>query len=386
MQGVSAAGRDPRRVGAGRRQTQWLAPPASTASSPPPLGQPESARLLAARAIGDVQRDQPENLHALQRPCPCTATSEHECRCGGGAGGDRVGRDVQPSHWRRRGRRGGGAPRGGGGNSRRLQHGAGAARRRAAARSGGGEFDAAPPAAGERPPSGRCGSGARCSSGWGWARRHAVEGQMEELLDERDVADGAAACCSVARQRGGGEPRSGSRAAAARAAWRSGGRSSSPPAATAAPPRAAAARGRATAKGARGGRGGEEAWRRKRRRRRRRWGARVGGFEAICAELRCGSSRRRGSSDTAPPPGCAPAERARRDRRREQHRARRSDELRARARGRRDPAGRVLALDRFGDWAAGDRAALVREAAAQALAALLGPMGAAARRASPTPC
>ena len=30
-------------------------------------GSSESARLAAARAIGDVQRDQPENLHALLR-------------------------------------------------------------------------------------------------------------------------------------------------------------------------------------------------------------------------------------------------------------------------------------------------------------------------------
>ena len=43
------------------------------------------------------------------------------------------------------------------------------------------------------------------------------------------------------------------------------------------------------------------------------------------------------------------------------------------------PRQRTLALDRFGDWAAGDRvAAPVREVAAQALAALLGSMGAAA--------
>ena len=200
------------------------------------------------------------------------------------------------------------------------------------------------------------------------------------LLDERDVADGAAAGSAAGR----------AAPEAASPAQRLDGAA------------AARARGEAAAKQLAAGDGGaavaqlrpearcrrQRAARTRRRRRRRRKGVVVvgGGVSArrvaVRGDLRSSAagSSRRGSSDTAPPPAAVLSVHAATAGASAAGARAVSDELRAQ--WLEDGAIRllcVLALDRFGDWAAGDRvAAPVREAAAQALAALLGPMGAAA--------
>ena len=268
-------------------------------------GSSESARLAAARAIGDVQRDQPENLHALlQRALRFLYSDELNTQRAAAAalGAIASAATWQPSHpastdaaaeeAARREAEGAWLSFGDFSMEQALRDGA------PLLASGGGEFDAAPPAAGERPRERLLRQRRALQQRLGMGEmRHAVEGQMEELLDERDVADGAAAGSrrSVARQpeaaaslaqrldggRGGARSVAKRRAKQLAAAGGDGGAAVAQLRPEGAPPPAKRARAADEA----GEEAAEEAsssaavgWER----------ASEWPFEALCAELRCG--------------------------------------------------------------------------------------------------